>query len=178
MADVHRSIERSAGFDLDFSPSTLIAVHYATAAVAFHFSTFNENVAGTAGGAAEHVRNTVANAAVDDFDDDLTDALNGLEENDAWHRRTEEESSAQCNLLRDIFGNPFRPVTFSPEWRTGTALTLAQQMYDSRDFSAMPILADALQDAGCASADILDHCRQPGVHVRGCWVLDLALEKA
>ncbi|MDY3562094.1 hypothetical protein R5W23_003540 [Gemmata sp. JC673] len=50
-------------------------------------------------------------------------------------------------------------------------------MYESRDFSAMPILADALQDAGCDRADILDHCRGPGQHVRGCWVVDLVLNK-
>ncbi len=63
-------------------------------------------------------------------------------------------------------GNPFRPVTFSPSWRTDTTLALARQMYaDSRDFGAMPILADALQDAGCDSADILTHCRGDGPHV-------------
>lgn len=54
------------------------------------------------------------------------------------------ERAVQATLLRDIFGNPFRPVTFSPEWRTDTAITLARQMYDSREFSAMPFLADAL----------------------------------
>ncbi len=80
-------------------------------------------------------------------------------------------------LARDIFGNPFRPITLSPEWRTDTSVTLARQMYESRDFSAMPILADALQDAGCDSADILSHCRKPGEHVRGCWVVDLILGK-
>ena len=83
-----------------------------------------------------------------------------------------------CSLLRDIFGNPFRPVTFSPEWRTDTAIALARQMYDSRDFGAMPILADALQDAGCDNDDILGHCRGPVPHVRGCWVVDLVLDKA
>lgn len=80
-------------------------------------------------------------------------------------------------LLRDIFGNPFRPVGVSPEWRTATAITLAGRMYESRDFDSMPILADALQDAGCDDADILDHCRGPGPHVRGCWVVDLVLGK-
>jgi hypothetical protein len=79
-------------------------------------------------------------------------------------------------FLRDIFGNPFRAVAFSPEWRTDTAVALAHQMYESRDFSAMPILADALQDAGCDSTDTLDHCRGPGPHVRGCWVVDRVLE--
>ena len=56
-------------------------------------------------------------------------------------------------------------------------LALAKQMYELWNFSAMPILADALQDAGCHNADILDHCRGPGPHVRGCWVVDLILSK-
>ncbi|MCE9566326.1 MAG: hypothetical protein K8U57_30245 [Planctomycetes bacterium] len=81
--------------------------------------------------------------------------------------------------MRDIFGNPFRPVTFSPEWRTSTAVALARQLYESRDFSAMPILADALQDAGCDIDDILTHCRdEKQVHVRGCWVVDMVLGKS
>ncbi len=83
--------------------------------------------------------------------------------------------ATQIGLLRDIFGNPFRPVTFLAEWRTGTARALARTMYESREFSALPILADALQDAGCDSADVLDHCRGPGPHVRGCWVVDFVL---
>ncbi len=87
------------------------------------------------------------------------------------------ERSVQATFLRDILGNLFRPVTFSSVWRTDTAVSLARQMYESRDFSAMPIVADALQDAGCDSADILDHCRRDGPHVRGCWVVDLVLGK-
>jgi hypothetical protein len=79
-------------------------------------------------------------------------------------------------ILQDIFGNPFRPVAFDPEWRTATAVSLARQMYEARDFGAMPILADALQDAGCDSADILEHCRAlHATHVRGCWVVDLVV---
>jgi hypothetical protein len=82
-------------------------------------------------------------------------------------------------LVREIFGNPFRPVSFSPEWRTDTAMSLARLMYDSREFGAMPILADALQDAGCDSDDILSHCRDASAtHVRGCWVVDLVLNKS
>ncbi|MBN9117608.1 MAG: hypothetical protein J0I06_00280 [Planctomycetes bacterium] len=77
-----------------------------------------------------------------------------------------------------MFGNPFRLVAFSPSWRTDTARALARQMYDLREFSAMPILADALQDAGCDDAAILDHCRSTNQnHVRGCWVVDLVLGK-
>ncbi|HEY1191823.1 MAG TPA: hypothetical protein VGE74_29600 [Gemmata sp.] len=82
-----------------------------------------------------------------------------------------------ANVLRDIFANPFRPAAFSPEWRTDTAVALAQRMYESRDFGAMPILADALQDAGCENEDILTHCRGGEPHVRGCWVADLVLGK-
>ena len=83
----------------------------------------------------------------------------------------------QCRHLRDIFGNPFRPVAFSPAWRTDTAVSLARQMYESRQFGAMPILADALQDAGCDNDGVLNHCRGDGAHVRGCWVVDLVLGK-
>jgi hypothetical protein len=106
----------------------------------------------------------------------LDDVLNSLA-NGGSGLAPEEEFAAQADLLREIFGNPFRPVTFSPQWRTDTAVSLARTMYESRDFSAMPILADALQDAGCDSAEILDHCRGPGPHVRGCWVVDLVLGK-
>ncbi|MBM3979141.1 MAG: hypothetical protein FJ304_02435 [Planctomycetes bacterium] len=80
--------------------------------------------------------------------------------------------------MRDIFGNPFRPVAFDPAWRTDTALTLARQMYDTREFSAAPILADALQDAGCDCDELLNHLRETSAtHVRGCWALDLVLGK-
>ncbi len=88
------------------------------------------------------------------------------------------EAAAQAELLRHIVGNPFRPVALSPAWRTDTVVALARQMYDSRDFSAMPILADALQDAGCDNPNVLDHCRELGPHARGCWVIDAMLDKA
>jgi hypothetical protein len=93
-----------------------------------------------------------------------------------WRFAGDEERRAHCSLLRDVFGNPFRPVSFNPAWRTDTAVAIARQMYDAREFGAMPILADALQDAGCEDEVILGHCRdanQP--HVRGCWVCDLVL---
>ena len=83
-----------------------------------------------------------------------------------------------CRALRDIFGNPFRSPRFSSVWRTSTAVALAEQMYQSRDFGAMPVLADALQDAGCDNETILNHCRDTlALHVRGCWVVDLLLGK-
>ena len=81
-------------------------------------------------------------------------------------------------VLRDIFGNPFRPVTIDPAWLTATVVSLATAIYDERAFDWMPILGDAMEDAGCSSREILDHCRQPGEHARGCWVVDLVLEKS
>ena len=93
------------------------------------------------------------------------------------------KSNGSCpehvEVLHDIFANPFRPVSFDMSWRTATAVAIAKEMYDSRDFSAMPILADALQDAGCDNDDLLAHCRDANcVHVRGCWVVDLVLGKS
>jgi len=90
------------------------------------------------------------------------------------------ELALHCGLARDIFGNPFRPVAVNPAWRTwsdGTVAKLAQTIYDDRRFDRMPILADALEEAGCDNAGILIHCRGPGPHVRGCWVVDLLLGK-
>ncbi|MBL8794488.1 MAG: hypothetical protein JNM56_11325 [Planctomycetia bacterium] len=77
--------------------------------------------------------------------------------------------------MREIFGNPFRPVPVDPTWRTPTAIAIAQAIYDERAFDRLPILADALEDAGCTHVDLLNHCRQPGEHVRGCWAVDLVL---
>jgi len=94
------------------------------------------------------------------------------------HFRRQPPQSCFEALVRDIFGNPFRPMAFDPAWRTDTAVALARQMYDSREFGAMPILADALQDAGCEDEQVLNHCRDANqVHVRGCWVCDLVLGK-
>jgi len=78
-------------------------------------------------------------------------------------------------FFRDIFSNPFRPVTFDPRWRTSDAVGLARAIYDDRTFDRLPILADALIDAGCDDEQVLAHCRSEGPHVRGCWVVDLVL---
>ncbi|MFO0802381.1 MAG: hypothetical protein U0791_04565 [Gemmataceae bacterium] len=80
-------------------------------------------------------------------------------------------------LIQCVLGNPFRSVEFSPDWLTSTVVTIARTMYDSRYYSPMLLLADALQDAGCENEDILNHCRSGGPHVRGCWVVDLILGK-
>jgi hypothetical protein len=85
----------------------------------------------------------------------------------------------EAGIIRELFGNPFRPVVFDPAWRTSDVMLLATGIYEDRAFDRMPILADALQDAGCTSDDILNHCRDPhATHVRGCWGLDLLLGKA
>jgi hypothetical protein len=82
-----------------------------------------------------------------------------------------------CGWVRDIAGNLVRPVHFDARWRTADVTGLAWSAYDDRAFDRLPLLADALMDAGCADADILAHCRSAGPHVRGCWVVDLALGK-
>jgi hypothetical protein len=87
------------------------------------------------------------------------------------------ERDLVCAVLRDIFGNPFRPVAFDPAWRTEHTAGIASKMYEERDFAGMLILADALEDAGCDNLDILGHCRGPGPHVLGCWVVDQLLKK-
>jgi hypothetical protein len=96
-------------------------------------------------------------------------------------RILDQETRAQCALIRDIFGNPFRPQPSVDSswlsWNDGVVGRLAQAIYDNRAFDRVPILADALEEAGCTDADILNHCRQPGEHVRGCWVADLVLGK-
>jgi hypothetical protein len=92
----------------------------------------------------------------------------------------EIERRGQSDLLRCVFGNPFRPASIDPSWlawNNGTVVKLAQGIYDDRAFDHLPVLADALEEAGCQDTDILGHCRQPGPHVRGCWVVDATLVK-
>jgi hypothetical protein len=80
-------------------------------------------------------------------------------------------------LVRETTGNPFRPVRFGASWRTVDTLGLARGIYEDRAFDRMPLLADALMDAGCDDEQIISHCRTGGPHVRGCWVVDLVLGK-
>ncbi len=90
----------------------------------------------------------------------------------------------RCALIRDLFGNPFRPVALDPAWRTPTVTALATAAYEERilpaghlDRDRLAVLADALEDAGCTNIDILEHLRSEGPHARGCWLLDLVLNK-
>jgi hypothetical protein len=92
----------------------------------------------------------------------------------------EAEKEYQTALLRDLVGPlPFR-ITPEETWescKSATVIQFAQQIYEDRAFDRLPILADALEDAGCTNPAILDHCRGPGPHARGCWVVDLLLGK-
>ena len=87
-------------------------------------------------------------------------------------------AEVQANLLRELFGNPFRIPGLDPRWRTSDVLGLARAIYEDKAFERMPILADALMDAGCDEPALLLHCREPAPHVRGCWALDLILGKS
>lgn len=87
------------------------------------------------------------------------------------------QRSPQATLLREVFGNPFRPVTIDQAWLTPSTAALVQSIYDDRAFHRMPELADALKEAGCTNVEVLSHCRGPGSHVRGCWAVDLLLVK-
>ncbi|HJZ54445.1 MAG TPA: hypothetical protein VKE74_05780 [Gemmataceae bacterium] len=89
-----------------------------------------------------------------------------------------EQAYAQAELVREVFGNPFRLTTADPWWLTSTVVALARGIYEDRAFDRLPILADALQDAGCEHPAVLKHCFGPGPHVRGCWVVDLLLGKS
>lgn len=88
-----------------------------------------------------------------------------------------EEEGHQSEFLRDIFGNPFRPLSFNPSWRTSTVNQIADAIYQEKAFDRLPILADALEDAGCDCTELLTHLRRPAEHVRGCWAIDLILGK-
>jgi hypothetical protein len=96
----------------------------------------------------------------------------------ARHSSLKGVNEAQAGLLRCIFGNPFRPVTFDPaiqQWNGGAAVILATEMYESRNFSRAPLLADRLEYASVSDDQLLDHLRGPGPHTRGCFAVDLVL---
>jgi hypothetical protein len=82
-----------------------------------------------------------------------------------------------CDLLRDVVGNPFRPAGLAPTARTPDTLALATAIDKEGNFASLPILADALEEAGCTDETILGHLRGPGPHTRGCWAVDLVLRK-
>ena len=91
--------------------------------------------------------------------------------------RQAEEEAAQVVTIRCIFGGLFRPVAVEAGWLTETVVALARRVDEAGEFDVLPILADALQDAGCDDPDILNHCQGGRVHARGCWVVDRVLGK-
>ena len=112
-------------------------------------------------------------------------SLDAARTGDRWFRIFQAvkaaEKEAQCRLLRCLVGNPFRPVRPHPfwlAWHGGTVVRLAEQVYHGRRTGDLPVLADALEEAGCADPDILAHCRSGAEHARGCWVVDLLLGKS
>jgi hypothetical protein len=91
-----------------------------------------------------------------------------------------EELAEASRLLREIVGNPFRPVRVEPawlKWNDGVVVKMGKAIDDAGRYADLPILADALEDAGCDNADLLSHCRTPGGHAAGCWAVDLLLGK-
>ena len=95
-----------------------------------------------------------------------------------WAATVRSEEGIQADLLRDIFGNPFRSVTLDLAFLAPKVVSLTQTIYDEREFDKMHSLAVALEASGCDNADVLNHCRGPGPHVRGCWVVDSILGKS
>lgn len=85
------------------------------------------------------------------------------------------ETVIQADLVREIFGNPHRPCSIHDDWKTPTVLKIARAIYQDRAWDDMPYLSDALEDAGCKDAALLEHCRGSCPHVRGCWAIDLLL---
>jgi hypothetical protein len=89
-----------------------------------------------------------------------------------------EQRAKQVGLVRDLFGNPFRPIRIDPSWLawgSGTVVRLAGSIYEERRWEDLPVLGDALEEAGCTDGVLLSHCRGPGPHARGCFVVDSLL---
>ncbi|MFO0885219.1 MAG: hypothetical protein U0894_13690, partial [Pirellulales bacterium] len=101
-----------------------------------------------------------------------TYAIRGLADGGVMERKI------QSQLLRCIAGPlPFRAVSINSAWATPAILSLAQSIDDSRDFHLLPQLGRAIQQAGCDDQAILEHCNDPGMHVKGCWIIDSLLMK-
>jgi hypothetical protein len=90
----------------------------------------------------------------------------------------DRELGKMARLVREVFGNPFKPIAVEPAWCTEAVVSLARTIYDQREFSRLPELADLLQQRGCKSKAILEHGRDPRPHYRGCWVVDSLLRKS
>jgi hypothetical protein len=105
----------------------------------------------------------------------FAESVGNWEQSATWGLELWREFRSRLAILKDLAGHSLWTGTFDPAWRTPTVLVIARRIYDDRDFAALPILADALAEAGCDDAAFLDHCRCPELHVRGCWPVDLIL---
>jgi hypothetical protein len=126
------------------------------------------------GGAAwAATRNSAWLAAWDAAWDSRMAARDFLSDRTDWER----ERLWQAGVLKDLFGNPFRSVYIHPSWLTADSpvVQLARVIYDEERYGDLPYLGDALEEAGCGDATVLEHCRSPGPHYRGCWVVDAVL---
>jgi hypothetical protein len=104
--------------------------------------------------------------------------LAGAEGDPRWNAARRAEEEMQCRLLRDIIGDPSRPFQFDAAWLVGpgaAAVAQARAIYGEGRFADVPSLAETLERAGCHDSAVLDHCREPNIHVRGCWVVDALL---
>jgi hypothetical protein len=100
--------------------------------------------------------------------------------NELVTQRTEQRDARACDLIREVFGNPFRPAVVRPDWLAcnhGAARHIAEKIAATADFTDLPVLADALEDAGCCEHELLGHLREAKSHVPGCWALDAVLGK-
>lgn len=141
----------------------------------------------TASSAQYAVETAARPNVVDAIERTLVQDVNAWARNDItpgaidWQRFYETEEF-QRGLFREVFGNPFRKLPPMERawrlWRDGTIVHLAQKIYDTREFEGLPVLADALEEAGCTNTQVLKHCRSPRPHVRGCWVVDWVLGKS
>jgi hypothetical protein len=155
-----RSYDNDAVGAPEYAALYTIGIYDSTGAISTMTPSFN------ALNAAENTAGAIANRA----------NMKALGEG-AWEAAFCAERLAQVGLVREIFGNPFRPIASGSVWLTPNVVQLAQAIYNDRTFDQMPNLSDALMDAGCGDEEILGHCRGSGPHVRGCWVLDLLLGK-
>jgi len=157
-----------------------VAMHQADYIAEHLFTTTNDDARIAAAQAAVNCARPHADQAADHTRSNVTSAV--------YHLATQQgfvgsvvrdmEAAAQCDLLREIVGNPFRPVTVDPRWfrfQDGVVRRVAEGIYESGRFDQLPVLADALEEAGCTEVVLLDHLRSDADHVRGCWLVDLLL---
>jgi hypothetical protein len=156
------------------SPPATRGLAFATAEAA-HWSALTPSIAGEKEPQLEASRYAFARAALA-IGLLADDGRGGV----AYHRAKSSELAAHANLIRDIFGNPFVPISLDPSWVTPIVASLAQAAYEQRilpsghlDPARLAILADALEEAGCTEAAILEHLRSAGPHVRECWPIGL-----